>query len=39
MEKQGALETTVSKRGGVTQGKLVAFTYIECHYTEMVVAV
>ena len=35
MEKQGALETTVSKRGGVTRDKLVAFTHIKCHCTEM----
>lgn len=38
MEKQGALETTVSKGRRVTQDKLVAFTYIACHYTEMAVA-
>ena len=38
MEKQGALEATVSKRGGGTRNKLVAFTHIKCHCTEMAVA-
>lgn len=38
MEKQGALETTVSKWGGITQNRLVAFMYRECYCTEMAVA-
>ena len=36
MEKQGALETSISKRG-VTLTNRVAFTYIVCHCTGMVV--
>ena len=40
MEKQGALESNrpPESMGGVTQDKLVTFTNIGCHCTEMVVA-